>query len=116
MRTRAPVAAGILISALMLGACGCTASNATQPGSQPSARRLTAHDVQLSRIDPAQQAVELRTRLEELFGQDVFVSTPCGLAEGCREGSQQKYRGPVHHDDVDMHRHLPLRSGETKNS
>jgi hypothetical protein len=29
--------------------------------------------VQLSRLDPKQQAVELRTRLEELFGQDVFV-------------------------------------------
>jgi hypothetical protein len=28
---------------------------------------------QLSRLDPEQQAVELRTGLEELFGQDVFV-------------------------------------------
>jgi hypothetical protein len=34
---------------------------------------LAAHDVQLSRLDPQRQAVELRTGLEELFGQDVFV-------------------------------------------
>jgi len=32
-----------------------------------------AHSGQLSRLDPKQQAVELRTELEELFGQDVFV-------------------------------------------
>src|SRR5207248_9609922 len=63
----------ILLSARVLGACGCTASNPARPGPQPPARRLTAHDVQLSRLDPRRQAVELRTRLEELFGQDVFV-------------------------------------------
>jgi hypothetical protein len=68
-----PVAAWTLISALVLGVCGCTTSNPTRPSPQPPARRLTAHDVQLSRIDPKRQAVELRTRLEELFGQDVFV-------------------------------------------
>jgi len=73
MSGRAPVAAWILISALVLGACGCTASNPTQPGPPRPSRPVTAHDVQLSRLDPKQQAVELRTRLEELFGQDVFV-------------------------------------------
>jgi hypothetical protein len=73
MSGRVFVVAWALISALALGVCGCTTSNPTRPGPQPSTRPLTAHDVQLSRIDPKQQAVELRTRLEELFGQDVFV-------------------------------------------
>jgi hypothetical protein len=62
-----------LISALMLGACGCAASNPTRPGPQPPSREFAAQRVQLSPLDPKQQAVELRTGLEELFGQDVFV-------------------------------------------
>ena len=73
MSRRAPVAAWILISALVLGACGCAASNPTRPASQPPSRDFAAHRVQLSSLDPKRQAVELRTGLEELFGQDVFV-------------------------------------------
>jgi len=72
MTGRVPVAAWTLISALMLGACGCAASNPTRPGPQPP-REFAAQRVQLSPLDPKQQAVELRTGLEELFGQDVFV-------------------------------------------
>jgi hypothetical protein len=73
MTGRVPVAALTLISALMLGACGCAASNPTRPGPQPPSREFAAQRVQLSPLDPKQQAVELRTGLEELFGQDVFV-------------------------------------------
>lgn len=73
MSGRVPVVACTLISALVLGVCGCATSNPTRPGPQHSSGRLTAHDVHLSRIDPKQQAVELRAELEELFGQDVFV-------------------------------------------
>jgi hypothetical protein len=73
MTGRVPVAAWTLISALMLGACGCAASNPTRPGPQPPSREFAAQRVQLSPLDPKQQAVELRTGLEELFGQDVFV-------------------------------------------
>ncbi len=73
MSGRVPVAAWSLISALVLGACGSGAGNPTRPGPQPSSQRFTAHGVQLSRLDPKRQAVELRTGLEELFGQDVFV-------------------------------------------
>jgi hypothetical protein len=73
MSGRVPVVACALISVLVLGVCGCAASQPTRPGPQHSSGRFTAHDVQLSRIDPRQQAVELRTELEELFGQDVFV-------------------------------------------
>ena len=70
---RVPVAAWTLISALVLGACGCAASNPTRPGPQPPSREFAAQRVQLSPLDPKRQAVELRTGLEELFGQDVFV-------------------------------------------
>ncbi|HEX3305484.1 MAG TPA: hypothetical protein VHS32_04495, partial [Streptosporangiaceae bacterium] len=73
MTGRVPVAAWTLISALMLGACGCAASNPTRPGPQPPSREFAAQRVQLSPLDPKRQAVELRTELEELFGQDVFV-------------------------------------------
>jgi hypothetical protein len=74
MSGRVPVAAWILISALMLGACGCTASNPARPASQPPpTRSFAAQRVPLSPLDPKRQAVELRTGLEELFGQDVFV-------------------------------------------
>jgi hypothetical protein len=72
--TRAPVAAWIVISALMLGACGCTATNPARPAAQPPpTRSFAAQRAQLSPLDPKRQAVELRTGLEELFGQDVFV-------------------------------------------
>jgi hypothetical protein len=70
---RVPAAAWTLISALVLGACGGTASNPARPGPHPSSLRFAAHSMQLSRLDPKRQAVELRTGLEELFGQDVFV-------------------------------------------
>ena len=73
MSGRVPVAAWTLISALVLGACGSAASNPTRPGPQPPSRWFTAHAVHLSPLDPKRQAVELRTELEELFGQDVFV-------------------------------------------
>ena len=74
MSGRVPVAAWTLISALVLGACGCTASNPTRAASQPApTRSFAAQRAQLSPLDPKQQAVELRTGLEELFGQDVFV-------------------------------------------
>jgi len=75
MSGRVPVAAWTVISALVLGACGCTASNPTRAASQPApTRSFAAQRVQLSPLDPKRQAVELRTGLEELFGQDVFVS------------------------------------------
>ena len=73
MTGRVPVAAWTLSSALMLGACGCAASNPTRPGPQPP-REFAAQRVQLSPLDPKQQAVELRTGLEELFGQVDSVS------------------------------------------
>jgi hypothetical protein len=62
-----------LIGALLLGGCGGAAGNPARPSAQPPSRSFTAHGVQLSALDPKQQAVELRTGLEELFGQDVFV-------------------------------------------
>ena len=72
MRSAAP----IVIGALVLGACGCTASNPARPASTPPAARSSAADgmngMQMSSNAPKQQAVELRTGLEELFGQDVF--------------------------------------------
>ncbi len=74
MSGRVPVAALAFISALVLGTCGCAASNPTRPASQPPAQGPMAPGMQMSRLEPKQQAVELRTELEELFGQDVFVS------------------------------------------
>jgi hypothetical protein len=74
MSGRVPVAAWVLISALVLGACGCAASSPARPASQPApTRSFAAHRTPLSPLDPKRQAVELRTGLEELFGQDVFV-------------------------------------------
>jgi hypothetical protein len=73
MSGRVPVAAWTLIGALMLAACGGGASNPERPAPRPPSRSFTAAGVQLSSVDPRQQAVELRTGLEELFGQDVFV-------------------------------------------
>ncbi|HEX5300035.1 MAG TPA: hypothetical protein VFW50_23865 [Streptosporangiaceae bacterium] len=86
-RWRAPVAAPALISALVLGACGCTASGTSSMGnmgsmassptrsaSQPAPTASMAMQQEpTSPLDPKRQAVELRTGLEELFGQDVFV-------------------------------------------
>ncbi len=73
MSGRVPVAAWTLVSALMLAACGGAASSPARPGAQPPSRGFAAQSAQLSRLDPKQQAVELRTGLEELFGQDVFA-------------------------------------------
>ena len=73
MSRRVPVAAWTLVSALVLGTCGCAASNPTRPASQPPSREFAVQRVQLSPLDPKRQAVELRTGLEQLFGQDVFV-------------------------------------------
>jgi hypothetical protein len=69
-----PVAAWTLVSALLLGACGCTASHPARRASQPApTQSLAMQRMPQSPLDPKQQAVELRTGLEELFGQDVFV-------------------------------------------
>ena len=73
MSGRVPVAACTVISALVLSACGGAAGNPTRPGPQSPSQGPMAHAVQLSPIAPKRQAVELRTELEELFGQDVFV-------------------------------------------
>jgi hypothetical protein len=74
---RMPVAAWIVIPALVLGACGCTASNPTRPAASPPATRSSGatgmNGMQMSAQPAKQPAVELRTGLEELFGQDVFV-------------------------------------------
>jgi hypothetical protein len=81
-RWRAPAAASALISALVLGACGCTASsttgsaasNPTRSAAEPSpAQSMMMQRQPTSPLDPERQAVGLRTGLEELFGQDVFV-------------------------------------------
>src|SRR5581483_812863 len=84
-RWRAPVAAPALISALVLGTCGCTASSASstsraasspaRSASQPAPTESMAMQAEpTSPLDPKRQAVELRSGLEELFGQDTFVS------------------------------------------
>lgn len=82
-RWRAPVAASALISALALGACGCTASSTSRAASNPAASAAEPSPTQsmsmpmqqqpTSPLDPKKQTVELRTGLEELFGQDTFV-------------------------------------------
>jgi hypothetical protein len=80
MSGRARVAAWASISALVLGTCGCAASHPARPDSKPSPHSsqsspsMAMQSVQLSPLDPKKQAVELRTEMEELFGQDVFVS------------------------------------------
>jgi hypothetical protein len=66
-------AAWALIGALVLGGCGGAGSSPARPGPQPPSQGLMAHGMQMSRLDPQRQVVELRTGLEELFGQDVFV-------------------------------------------
>ena len=82
-RWRAPVAASALISALVLGACGCTASSTSRAASNPAGSAAEPSPSQsmsmpmqqqpTSPLDPKKQTVELRTGLEELFGQDTFV-------------------------------------------
>jgi hypothetical protein len=81
-RWRAPVVASALISALALGACGCTASSATSSPPRSAAEPSPTQSMPMpmpmqqqptSPLDPKKQAVELRTGLEELFGQDTFV-------------------------------------------
>jgi hypothetical protein len=80
MSGRVRVAAWASISALALGTCGCAASNPARPDSKPSPQAsrstpsMAMQSVQLSPLDPKKQPVELRTQMEELFGQDVFVS------------------------------------------
>ena len=82
-RWRTPVAASALISALVLGACGCTASSTSRAASNPAGSAAEPSPTQsmsmpmqqqpTSPLDPKKQTVELRTGLEELFGQDTFV-------------------------------------------
>jgi hypothetical protein len=78
MSRRVPVAAWILVTALMLGACGCTASKPARPAGEPSPiRSSVAQGMQGMQMSPAASkgnAVGLRIGLEELFGQDVFVA------------------------------------------
>jgi hypothetical protein len=67
-----------LISALALGACGCTASGTTSSPSRSASQPAPTESMAMqqepaSPLDPKRQAAELRTGLEELFGQDVFV-------------------------------------------
>ncbi|HEY2691032.1 MAG TPA: hypothetical protein VGJ50_21510 [Streptosporangiaceae bacterium] len=80
MSGRVRVAAWASISALVLGTCGCAASNPARPDSKPSPQAsrstpsMAMQSMQLTPLDPKKQPVELRTQMEELFGQDVFVS------------------------------------------
>ena len=66
-------------SALVLGACGCTAGHPARQAAHASPspvrpRRMAMQGSRCHRYDPkTQAAVELRTGLEEFFGQDVFV-------------------------------------------
>lgn len=77
MSGRVPIAAWISAGALLLGACGCTASHPARPASQPSPTRSAAAQgmpgMQMAPAASQGQAVELRIGLEELLGQDVFV-------------------------------------------
>ena len=75
-------AAWLLSGALVLGACGCAVSHPARPGSQraPGPAAATgmngmqmSRDMPMSRLAPRRQVVELRTGLEELFGQDAFA-------------------------------------------
>lgn len=83
MNGRKSGAACLLSGALVLGACGCAASHPTHtaaPRATKSAAATAKHatgmqmsmDMPMSRLAPRRQAVELRTGLEELFGQDAF--------------------------------------------
>ena len=83
MSGRVRLAAWASISALVLGTCGCAASSPARPDSKPStpaspsahsSPSMAMQSTQLSPLDPKKQPVELRTEMEELFGQDVFVS------------------------------------------
>lgn len=50
MSGRVPVAAWTLISALVLGACGCAGEQPDAAGLEPPTRSFAAHRVQLSRL------------------------------------------------------------------
>src|SRR6266516_4072909 len=67
--------AWIVAGALVLGACGCTASHPARPAAgEPSpARSSMAPGMQMTPAAQKATAVGLRIGLEELFGQDVFV-------------------------------------------
>jgi hypothetical protein len=69
--------AWILAGALVLGACGCTASHPARAASSASPTRSAAaqgmQGMQMPAAAPTAQAVELHIGMEELFGQDVFV-------------------------------------------
>jgi hypothetical protein len=67
--------AWIVAGALVLAACGCTASHPARPAAaEPSAARSSmAPDMQMAPAARKATAVQLRIGLEELFGQDVFV-------------------------------------------
>jgi hypothetical protein len=74
MSGRGRAAAWASISALVLGTCGCAVVNPPRPASKPPSQPMAMQGMQMSHIDPKQQAVEVRTEMEELFGQDVFVN------------------------------------------
>ncbi len=67
--------AWIVAGALVLGACGCTASHPARPAAgEPSpARSSMAPGMQMTPAAQKATAVGLRIGMEELFGQDVFV-------------------------------------------
>lgn len=88
MRTRVRVSEGVratrsveigVACALLLGACGCTASHPGRPAAHASPTRSAAAQGMQGMQMPAattpktQAAVELRIAMEEFFGQDVFV-------------------------------------------
>ena len=80
MRTRTATT-WLMVGALAIGACGCAASHPTaHPSSRHSPRPTPAatgmqmsHDMPMSRLSPTRGAVQLRTGLEELFGEDAFA-------------------------------------------
>src|SRR5207247_10264123 len=65
----------IVAGALVLGACGCTASHPARPAAgEPSpARSSMAPGMQMTPAAQKATAVGLRIGMEELFGQDVVV-------------------------------------------
>ena len=75
MSGRVPIAAWISAGALLLGACGCTASHPARPAAQPSPPgRSQAPGMQMAPLRPkGDRRSSCASGLEELFGQDVFV-------------------------------------------
>jgi hypothetical protein len=85
VRTRVRVSGGVratrsveigVACALLLGACGCTASHPGRPAAHASpTRSAAAQGMQMpaAATPKTQAAVELRIAMEEFFGQDVFV-------------------------------------------